>query len=444
MNLRDKWLAPLFFFQAYLGITIALYVFGPWPWRTDNQILVVGYLILAQVFILVGYHLSWKKVRNVGIGRQSNFVINKPAIRFIKVALVINYFLFIPSSLSRTGALFPDILFGIINPGCAYNLNFERLEQENPFVFVEYARIVFSPWIVGLFPVAVVYWGSLRPLMRCLCAGAVFLNISLYVATGTNKGLADFIITLPWLIFLGGALGFLRIRLSPKILVLFGVLFVILFGFFGAGQIQRAGDAGILGAFDGGNGIIFANRDHFVSKLLPGFLLIVFESITRYVTQGYYALSLTFSFEGGATFGFGNSMFLARNADFLAGSSYFTSQSLPALLEQHHGWSMTGLWHSIYPWLASDFGFFGALFVLGVFGYILGVTWGGALSTGHPLFVIIVYLMFIVFYYIPANNQVFQSGETCVAFIFCCAYAIFVGKRKLVFLRSAKKPNLKV
>ncbi|MBV5329611.1 MAG: hypothetical protein JZU65_18620 [Chlorobium sp.] len=437
MTLRGKWLAPLVFFQVYLGVTIVLYVFGPWPWETDNQASVVGYLVLAQAFIAFGYYQSWRKVCKSSLVRGSVSQFHKPVIAFIKVALLVNYALFIPSSLSRTGALFPDVLFGLTNTGLAYNLNFERLEQGNPFVLVEYARMLLSPWVIGLFPVAVVHWKSLNRSIKYLCFGAFFLNISVFISTGTNKGLADFVITLPWLIFLGVSLGYLHIRLSPKVLVLYGILIVALFGFFGAGQAQRAGDAGVLGAFDSGGGVIFADRDHFVSILLPDFLVIVFESITRYVTQGYYALSLTFPIVGDTTFGFGNSMFLARNADELTGSTYFTSQSLPGLLEQSHGWSMTGLWHSIYPWIASDFGFFGTLIVIGVFGYMLGLSWGLSLVAPHPINIIISYFLFIIFYYIPANNQIFQNGETAVGFFLCCVYALIVGQKKLTFSHSS-------
>lgn len=436
MTLRGRWLAPLAFFQIYLAFTIVLYVIGPWPWGGGNQILVVGYLLLAQVFIAVGYYLSWRKVRRISVVKRRVSRFHKPVVTFLKVALLINYALFIPSSLSRTGALIPDVLFGLMNPGLAYNINFERLEQGNPFVVVEYARMLLSPWLIGLFPVAIVHWKSLSLSMKLLCFGAVILNISLFIATGTNKGLADFVITLPWLIFLGVSLGYLNIRLSPKVLIVFGVLIVALFGFFGSGQAQRAGDAGVLGAFDSGDGIIFADRDHFVSILLPEFLVIIFESITRYVTQGYYALSLTFSIVGDTTFGFGNSMFLARNADSLSGSTYFTMQSLPGLLEQSHGWSMTGLWHSIYPWIASDFGFFGTLIVVGVFGYMLGLSWGLSLVAPHPINIIICYFLLIVFYYIPANNQVFQSGETAVGFFLCCVYALLVGRKRLTFSHS--------
>lgn len=433
MSLRLKWLIPLIFFQFYLGFSVVLYAFGPWPWESPNQALTIAYLLAAQLFIIIGYLFSWSKVRRASrlygqyFDQHSCF-----ALKFIKIALFINFLLFIPSSLSRTGSIFPDLILGLTNPGLAYNTNLDRLDQGNPYVLFEYIRMIASPWIVGLFPVAIIYWKQLSPFVRYLCLSAFFLNISLYISTGTNKGIADFVITLPWLIFLGVSIGYLKVRLRPRIIVLFGILLIFFLAFFSAGQMQREGDAGVAGAFDSGAGVISANRDHFISRLLPDIFVIIFESISRYVTQGYYALSLSFDLQSQSTYGFGNSMFLARNADSFTGSNYFTSQSLPSLLEQSNGWSMLGLWHSIYPWLASDFGYVGALIVIGIFSYMMGLSWGISLVKPRPITIILFYLLLVIFYYIPANNQVLQSGETAVAFFLCCGYVIFIKSKKII------------
>lgn len=428
MSLQNKWLAPLIFFQLYLSFSIILYAFGPWPWENPNQNLTIGYLLAAQLFICFGYLLSWKKVRkeNLLVGVNPNLYSYK-ALKFIKFSLFINYAVFVPSSLSRTGGFFPDLLLGLTNTGLAYNSNLERLDHGNPYVIFEYIRIILSPWIIGIFPVAVVYWRQISPLLRCLSFGAFCLNIFLYIGTGTNKGLADFVITIPWLIFLGVSVGYLSVRFRPRLFLIFGFFLIGFLSFFGAGQIQRQGNAGIAGAFNSGDGIIYADRDHLVSTLLPEILVIIYESMARYITQGYYALSLTFDIESPTTFGFGNSMFLSRNADALMKTDYFTTQSLPSLLEESAGWSMTGLWHSIYPWLASDFGFLGTLFVMGILGYLMGISWGLSLVAPRPITIIVFYLLLVLFYYIPANNQILQSGESAAALLFCCVY-VFISK----------------
>jgi hypothetical protein len=423
-TLRGKWLAPLIFFEFYLALTVILFFFGPWPWGEESPILLAIYLVAAQVFIGVGYLLAWRRVRQTHEADASSVRAQKVdlGIVFLKRALFITFIFLIPTSLSRTGGVLPDIVAGLIDPGMAYNQNFARLEAGNNFVVVEYLRILMSPLLVGVYPLAIVYWSSLSVKVRIFCLVAIFFNLSLYLATGTNKGIADFVITLPWLIFLGVSAGALRLRIHRSVLVVgVVVMFVAFMIFFGMGQIQREGGVGERGVFNTGFDLITADTSNPISKLLSNDLQIIFESLTRYVGQGYYALSMSFDIEHSSTFGFGNSIFLARNADAIFDTNQFTTTSIPGLLEDQTGWGMLSLWHSIYPWLASDFGFIGALFVLAMLSYLFALSWGNSLVTLSPRWIILAYLMIILFYYIPANNQVFQSGETCFAVLILIA-----------------------
>jgi hypothetical protein len=428
--LRGKWLAPLIFFEFYLALTIILFFFGPWPWGEESPILLATYLVAAQVFIGVGYLLAWRRVRQTYEADASTVRAHKVdlGIVFLKRGLFITFVLLIPTSLSRTGSVLPDIVTGLIDPGGAYNLNFARLEEGNTFVVVEYLRILMSPLLVGVYPLAIVYWSNLSVKVRIFCLVAIFFNLSLYLATGTNKGIADFVITLPWLIFLGVSAGALRLRIHRSVLVVgVAVMFVAFMIFFGMGQIQREGGVGERGVFNTGFDLITADKSNPISKLLSNDLQIIFESLTRYVGQGYYALSMSFDVEHSSTFGFGNSIFLARNADAIFDTNKFTTTSIPGLLEDQTGWGMLSLWHSIYPWLASDFGFIGALFVLAMLSYLFALSWGNSLVTLSPRWIVLAYLMIILFYYIPANNQVFQTGETCFAVLILIA-GILLGK----------------
>jgi hypothetical protein len=76
--------------------------------------------------------------------------------------------------------------------------------------------------------------------------------------------------------------------------------------------------------------VIEADRDGGHLGASPGGAMIIYESLARYVGQGYYALSMTFDLEHSSTLGFGHSMFLARNADAVFGTDHFTAGSLPA------------------------------------------------------------------------------------------------------------------
>jgi hypothetical protein len=438
-KLKRKWLAPLIFFQLYLSATVFLFFYGPWDWPTSNPLHLFFYLISAQVFIGVGYLLAWRSVwsahkRTV---TASNFSDGRAGINYLKIGLIVTFILLIPTSLSRTGEIIPNIVAGLADPGNVYNQNFARLQNGDPFLWAEYFRILLSPLLVGVYPLAIVFWSHLSKRMKALCVIAIVFHLSLYVATGTNKGLADFVMTLPWMIYLAYSAGLPRRRINRGVLVVgFLVFFIGFLLFFGRGQAQREGGVGELGVFNTGLSLLYADRSNAISLLLGNDFRTIFESLTRYLGQGYYALSMSFGIDHHSTLGFGNSMFLARNADAAFGTTQFTAGSIPAILESQTGWSMLALWDSIYPWLASDVGFIGTLFVFALFSYLFGLSWGKSLITLKPGWIVITYLLFVMFFYIPANNQIFQTGESCCAFIILL---ITIFLQKLLFVKVNRR-----
>jgi hypothetical protein len=436
-----RWLAPLLFFQFYLSITVWLFFYGPWPWDVDQPGLLFAYLAAAQVCIAAGYLLAWRRVGGLRMqpARIEAEVVD--GIAFLKVALVVTAVLALPSSMSRTGAWIPDVAAGIDNTGLAYNENFERLTAGNAFVVVEYLRMLFSPWLIALFPLTVLYWARLSWRCRFAALALIAFNLAMYVGTGTNKGIADVVITLPWLVFLAMSTGLLRTpRLGWKLSVASAVMLFAFLNFFGASQTQRSGSGSEYGTFFTGAAVVQADSGHFISALLPEEFRLVFEALSRYVVHGYYALSLALQTDSPSTWGFGHSMFLARNADLVFGTNHFVWNSLPGLLERDHLWGMYLLWHSIYPWLASDVGFIGTLGLIGALAYLFGLAWGQALVTASARWTALLFLLFVVFYYVPANNQVFQSGETCIGFFML----LWMVRRRPPRLRTAAPPTAPV
>lgn len=420
---KKIWLLPIIFFQIYLSFSVFLFLFGPWSWEVNNPIFLYGYLSLAQISILIGYLLSWPSLKKYTSEKfkKTNRKFGGH-LKIFNVCIIINLLFLIPTSLSRTGDYFPNIYAGILNPGLAYNLNYERLENGNAFQFIEYLRLILSFFLVSFFPLAISYWGLLSGQKKLITLLLIFFNISIFISTGTNKGIADFVVTTPWLILLAINSGSSKFNSNfRKIIYLFIALFLAFILFFSFGQLQREGGVGELGVFNTGRTLIYADRDSGISQYLPYVVLVGYESIARYVCQGYYALSLSLEISHPLTLGFGGSMFLARNADALFSTNFFTTQSLPALLEQESGWGMFSLWHSIYPWLISDFGLLGSLLVMMIFAYLLGKAWGKSICTLDPLWITVFFNMLILFFYIPANNQIFQSAETT-----CCLLLVLI------------------
>lgn len=420
------WLFPLFFFQAYLGLSVVLFFFGPWPWPVQNPEALLVFLLASQLCFLLGY-LAAALVPSPG-----SVVLDVTKLRrYFDLCLLVSLALSVPTSLARTGSALPDIFFGLSDPGQAYLDNYNRLLDGNAFVWAEYLRILLAVPITSTFPLLVYLWGSLGWGRRLLGAGVVIFHMCIYMATGTNKGIADVIITLPLLLVLASWAGGIRLQVfRPRYLLLFILAFALFLEFFSAGQVGRIGGVGQSGVLPAGQVVVQADRRNgeYAALLSPP-LMVTYESLTRYMGQGYYAFASSMDLDSPSTFGFGHSMFLGRNMDSLLGTRYFTENSLPSVLEQRKGWSMMMLWHSLYTWLVSDFGLGGTLFLMGVFGFLLSLGWYRCLHRQGVIWLTMVYMMLILFYYTPANNQLFQIGETTSAFAMALLWLILSGER---------------
>ncbi len=418
-EIRQTWLYLGLFFQAYLLFVLILFFQGPWAWPIPDRQGLLTYLIIAQVSVLLGYVWGWPgviKTVNHADEQSKNIGIDR-GIKFLKIASFISCILIIPTSLSRTGNIIPDLRSAVQNLGAAYNQNFDRLAQENSYVFVEYSRIILSPFLISVFPLTVVYWARMPNSLRTVALISIVSDFSFYLATGTNKGMADLTIVTPWLLMLALKSGVLKLKITKgHIFLVFSLVSFVFIKMFGETQIHREGGVGVYGVINTGQQLLYADSGSVWSGMSDS-LRISYESLCRYLTSGYYALSLSMQIETPTTYGVGNSMFLARNADALFGTSYFTTQSLPSAVQDVYGWSRLQLWHSIFPWLASDFGLYGAIIALGIFAILLSRSWGNALATLKYEWIVVLHSMLILFYYVPANNQIFQTGETCVGLI---------------------------
>lgn len=408
------WAWPLIFFQFYLTVSVVLFFLGPWPWPVIRGAELLAFLLASQAAIAIGY-LLYDPLKSPPSSLQPGAT--SPA-ALLTISAAVSLLLLVPTSLARTGTAFPNLIEGITNTGAAYNARQIWLEQANPYTVVEYLRILFSPLLISLLPWLVVYGARVSWMVRGIALLAVIGVVVNDVATGTNKGIADLLVTLPWLFLLIVLRGEFRIRVPRWLLcVLLLAAFALFLDFFGRGQLQREGGVGEFGVFNSGKELIFADREHSLNGQLPLPGKVIFESLTRYLGQGYFALEQSFDLEPGRTFGVGHSMFIARNANRILETERFTQESLPGQLEQRAGWGAQALWHSIYPWFASDLGFGLTILLMGAIGWMLSAVWLDALRTLRPSAVALLQPLLILFYYIPANNQVMQSGESAAGFL---------------------------
>ncbi len=432
---------PILFFQFYLGMTVFIFAFGPWPWPVQNPLLLYLYLLAAQVSLWLGYK-SGLRVRPGGYYCYGPWTIK----RILKISLILNLAWIIPGYMMAlnldapdVGQLLSRIWLGINDPGSAYRLKFTPLEERvgSP---LGYVGILISPVLWMLLPLSIVYWTQLSNKFRLCFVFVIVANLFKWVALGTTKGIADFAILSITMLAASNA-NFLdrskSLKRRLKILLYAGFVLMLLLFCFLYMQYGRRG-----GAYTNPynyNADIGINYDNWMLLTKSEAGIGAISSVTSYLTQGYYGLSLALNEDFQWSYGVGNSLFLIGIFEKFAGRGTIFDKTYPARVEKY-GWGAHNNWHSFYTWIASDVTFTGAIILVFFIGRIFAMTWIDTLKKENPFAVSMLALLVIMLMYFPANNQVLAFGHTWPAFfaILCCW--LFTKKRHN-WLLSGKRLN---
>lgn len=400
---------PLAFFFVYLNATVALFVWGPWPWPVRSWFSILSFLAAAHLALVLGYVAAARsnRPRVYRTFASPNYL--------VAVSALVTIALLVPTASFRAGGLFADVAGAISNPGAAYQRSLVLRDESPPFV--EYIRIICAPLSVLLLPLLVFYWRQIRAVTRVAGCVAIGGTVLLFVAMGTNKAIADTVLVAPWILLAAHLSGRMRLSRYSKlgVVVLSLVCFSLFLGFFTATQATRSGASaafGYLGTVD-----MRADYEHPLVKELDPPLQIGVLGLSLYVNTGYYGLYLSLQQDWEPTFGVGNSFFLTRQASRLLDDPRISARPYPMRAQQQFGWDATGLWSSIYPWIASDVSFPGTIVFVFLVGYGLARSWLDTLSGNSPIAVAVFAQLVVMLFYFPGNNQVLQFGEGLSGFV---------------------------
>lgn len=150
-------------------------------------------------------------------------------------------------------------------------------------------------------------------------------------------------------------------------------------------------------------------------------------NLISYFTQGFYGLSISFQVPFEWSYMLGS----------FRGLNSIVSQVIPAVpdmveltypLRAGIQFHFDGLacWYTIFPWLASDFTFFGSLIYMALVGKLFMRCWIQSIEYDNPLAFLILVLLIIQYIFIVANNQLFvQRGESMATVVLLIVYLIF-------------------
>ena len=81
------------------------------------------------------------------------------------------------------------------------------------------------------------------------------------------------------------------------------------------------------------------------------------------------------------------------------------------------GWEPGLMWSTFFVYPAADITFFGTIVLMFGIGFVWSLSWRDAIERQDVLALVVYFQLSILVFYLSANNQVFQGGETTIGFV---------------------------
>lgn len=421
---------PLKIIIIYILFTVFISFFGPMKYINYDKGSVFLYICGILLCLSVGSLFADKKFKSVDFEARYSDVEkqwDKTIEKFLKIAIVM---FFIAGFLEFTDILIKaPYLFSIKNIGRNY-LAVREGETSG------YSIAVIFRFFTGVFRIVsitlgIYYWKKLTRALRLMLLLAItFLILTNVVAYGTQKFLGDIIIY-------SSIVAFIKMldiekkkrRKIYKYLFLLISIAVIIFSF----MLWKRYELISVNAYNfqfKSWGYSYFDTDHIIFKIFGqkiGFGLAML--LSGYLSIGYHGLSLCFDIPFDWSYGIGNSYVLSKFFNEVLGTDNIYNRTYLAKLTQYYGISGTSTWHTIFPWLASDFTFPGTLILFIFIGYIWHYTWCEILAYKNPFSIVIFSTITLGMIFIPANNQLFHGIDTFISTVFVIVFWLAFHKK---------------
>lgn len=442
---------PLLVAGGFFLVTIFLFAFGPLSWNPRNPVKLYTFLLSCFAALVIGYVFAVKKVKTAD--REMNLNVEK----YLLVGIITALLLYIPTVYVGTGKWYPDVYTGIFNTGKAYRVA-KYYSTYAPKLFF-YVRMLLAPLFSIVMPITLFYRSRLSKRGFFLGVLVIVLNVSLSIAQGVSKQVADItmqtVLMLCILMFADNSrkTGW---KYKLKICAIILMICATFFAYYSNAMKNRVSADIVIGNSnsDLSNASTEEELDELEQvldeevvdkevldsavqgystfsvgeskegslwdKLIPERLKPMVQYLTSYFCHGYYGLSLATEEEFTTSYGLGFSDFFRHNIlRFFGGGeaeqAVYERTYMSKIAKQ--GWLNGSVWSSFFIYPASDISFPGTVLLVLVIGFLFGLSWKDAVSTGN-LFALVTFMNFctMVFYF-SANNQIFQTGEPALSFV---------------------------
>lgn len=409
---------PLVLVNAYIGLSMAIFVISPMFPEARNAVWSVAYGGAAMLCFSIGYMEATRLA--LATSRKSQpprFLINT----VITLMCIANLIYFLPMLWLATSYYgFSSVLDILSDLGENYRSKQKFIEELGStnigplYTMLNLAAISqVVPYVVLPF-----YWDRLN-IATVVAITLSGLVVSLfYLSIGTMAGVF-YIITLAG----GGWLakrGYLmhhdnRAQQSltnerHRIMLAMAVLGGMFFAFMVVSLASRL-ESDIIVTLP-----FLYSYDSPIYSILGRRLGDGFGLALSYVSQGWYGLgnSLELDFQWTEFRSFSRVINFYINR-FSGIDTDIPPLSYPVRQELITGYPAFAHWHTIFPWFASDFTFVGTLFIFGGFGVVYGWSWVKAVREGCLVFASLFSLLTIGCLFINANSQILDNKNLTLA-----------------------------
>lgn len=302
-----------------------------------------------------------------------------------------------------------DIAAKVSNPGAAYQAKFgvyETYQAVGGSSSILQALTLAGGLYGVLGPLAVVYWQKLTLAVKLLALAGLGVYGLYFLYIGTQKGLGDIVVML-LVGALAGAAGTWWRRgpdgKRPKVFRYGAIAIAALLVYMVSAQAGRADEFNVDGPLP---------TNPTVAGLVGQRTAVGVASVLFYPTHGYlglsYNLGTTFEWTGGLGASTAVASYATQYLHTAAPMTY------PVRTEARTGWPAGQYWATVYPWLASDLTFPGAVVAMLLFGWLFARMWVEGGIRRDTLALVIFGQLAIAVAYIPANDQLGSSRHTTI------------------------------
>ena len=426
---------PLKIFVGYILFTLAVSFFGPVKYEAYDRVSVAFFMAAFLVVFSAGYHHGVRKpIARRGKSRPL------PASRVMGILKVCILIAFAAKSITLfaeiakggfslapadMGQRYVDVYDGYVrNSGAAYSASFLL---NLPLTLPVQTAMILGAYHYRQLPRAY------RVMTVCIF---LFVLLANTLGQGKQKQFGDIVIFLMGVGLLKLFDGGRQPRISGAAIrkfAVFGFLATTIFAY-----IIKTRYAAIGVTAENYNSRvvsqIWLDLEHPVFAIFGldwGFALSIL--LTGYLSAGYYGLSLCLSIPFKWTYCLGTSYSVMVIANRIFGVPFMLEETYPLRMEAETGYAAMSKWHTVFPWVASDFTFPGSLLVFYLVARVYATTWVEAIRDRNPVSILFFCVLTLGMVFVPANNQLMIAPDSIIA-LWLLAF--------VWFLRRGRYPSL--